>query len=344
MPIGQRKKLFKETPASDPRTGLFQADPAKRPAPYKPTPDPPKSNTSISSTRDLNYFHSLVSGEYPLDSPFSSPPPYATNAPPSAQPQLQHRQQQQQQQQNQQLPGATLVLHLFRGTITHIHPISERLTLGPGQGSPYYHCRGVPSTTSPFEHNTLLLSRRHPLNLVGNEICAVEIRPNVVMHGSGMRDVGTIRRTTQGTGLKVAEEYSMTWMNKTGSPLDGCWNVWRNGNAVCHIFEENGYQGLDSDPPKGIIRIKPPNEVNSNTNKAPQIFQDPRAIPVDLAYLDFSSCQEPLFVSEDPRAHLIMDVVVSALFMMLTVSTRKANALYAFKEQFYQATGVDLGL
>lgn len=216
MPLGRpRVGLSPQSPAGDPRTAVFHADRTTRPPPYRP-PTPPKPRSlHVSSDRDLSYFHALANGEY-------SPRSHTD-------------------------PPATLALHLFRGTDTHLFPIAERLTLGPATGAPYYAARATPSTLSASEYNTLIVSRRHALRLVSEDLCVAEIRPRLNLFAQGVHDIGKISCRQ--------EEYVVTWSNGTMGPLDGCWCLWQRGRAVAQFYEERGFNGLDEDPAKGIIWV-----------------------------------------------------------------------------------------
>ncbi|KAF2194369.1 hypothetical protein K469DRAFT_196669 [Zopfia rhizophila CBS 207.26] len=307
MPLGRpRVVLSPQSPTADPRTAVFHSDPTTRPPPYKPTPRPPKPRSrDASSDRDLNYFHAFASGEYVVGEPF--------------------------------VPQATLALHLFSGTDTHTFPIAERLTLGPATGAPYYAVRATPNTLSALEYNTLIVSRRHPLRLVSEDVCVADIQPRLNLFAQGIHKIGKILRVARSAKSRNDEEYVVTWSNGTMGPLDGSWCLWQGARAVAHFYEERGFRGLDEDPGKDIIRAKSPPDLNIR-GIGPPDFTNPRTTVEDLAYLDFET-QVPLFVSSNPQAHALMDVIVAALFMLLTVTTRKAAVIRQQEEAAWQHGG-----
>ncbi|KAJ9138075.1 hypothetical protein NKR23_g8698 [Pleurostoma richardsiae] len=306
MPIGRSSTAAPRLRTSDPRTGLFHSDSSTRPPPYRPTPArPARPSLALTADRDLNYFYTLASGAY-LPGELL-------------------------------IPGATLALHLFRGTDTHLFPVAERLNLGTAAGAPYYTARAMPDATIAHEYNTLVVSRRHPLRFVAEDVCVAEIRPRLDLFSPGICQIGTLaRRVGGGPGEPSEEQYTMSWLNTSKGPLRDCWCLWKGTEAVVQFYAD-GFRGLDQDPGRGFIRAKLPNNLNAGGIGLPN-FQDPRTIASDLAYLDFET-EYPLLISADRRAHAIMDVLVSALFVVLTVVTRKAAIIRRHEEAVWQDGG-----
>ncbi|KAF2259685.1 hypothetical protein CC78DRAFT_548116 [Lojkania enalia] len=302
MPLGRPILVSPRSSTGDPRTAIFHSNPTTRPLPYKHIPSPAKPSIhNISSDSDLSYFNALANGSNPFERSI--------------------------------VLGATLALHIFRGTDTHLLPVAERLTIGPASGAPYYSARATPSTLCGYECNSLIVARRHPLSLVSRNVCEAEIRPRLNLFATGIVEIGRVSRFVYGEKSLTREDYLLTWTNGTTGPLDGCWSLWQAGRAVAHFYEEKAFKGLDEDPGQGIIRAS-----SSSRGTEPQDFKNPRTIETDLAYVDFET-RVPTFVSSSSQGHMLMDVIVGALFMLLTVATRKEALVRQQEDVVWQHRG-----
>lgn len=221
MPLGRQRVVSPQSPTGDPRTAIFHSNSTTSAPLYKSPPSPAKPR--IHSSRDLSYFHALASGEV-----------QATELPAN---------------------GATLALNLFRGTERHRFPIAERLGLGPAVGAPYYAARATPSTISTHEYNTIIVSRRHPLRFVNDEVCVANIRPKLNIFAPGIHEIGVISRNVHGLKSVHDEDYFLSWSSGMGSSLDSCWSLWYEGKAVAQFYAEGGFRSLDDDSRKGVIRV-----------------------------------------------------------------------------------------
>ncbi|KAF2455405.1 hypothetical protein BDY21DRAFT_350752 [Lineolata rhizophorae] len=286
---------------NDPRTAVFALN--ERPPAYKP-PVPTERVVlrgrveSPTLERDLSYFHEIVTGKLE---------PEKDKSP-------------------------TLVLNLYRATLTHQRPIAERLTLGQTAGAPYYALYATPNTTSMDEFNTLVITRRSP-NAGGNsdawrqihsavysDACTSIIQPRLNLHASGSMLIANLSRA----GLP----YTLSWSDRsTAGKLGDCFCVWdsRDGSGVAQMYSEEGWQSLDDSPLKGIIRIKRSRNLNSDMLNGAPDFEDPRFAP-ELAYLDFSR-HSPQFVCQNSYAHENMDIIAAALLTVLVVMTRKMDQI-----------------
>ena len=238
MPI--RKEKTKITPRdrlSNPavkRTGVFAAN--LRPPEYvenSTLPEPRKhadrgTYASPSLNKDLEYFHAVAAGEYAGPDPGDD---------------------------------AMLVLNLFRSTLTHILPIAERLTLGQAQGAPYYALNTTPSTTSHDEFNTLVVTRRHPVNAVYSEACVAEIQPKLNLTIPGVRSVAVLK---QGK-----EEYNLAYGDRsTLGKIGECFGLYHKKRgeqdrcdeiALAFLYCDEGWRTLEEMADKrGIIWAKRP--------------------------------------------------------------------------------------
>ncbi|XTI85509.1 hypothetical protein V2W45_1305280 [Cenococcum geophilum] len=308
MPI--RKEKTKITPRdrlSNPavkRTGVFAAN--LRPPEYVENSTLPEPRTHAdrgtyatpSLNKDLEYFHAVAAGEYAGPDPGND---------------------------------AMLVLNLFRSTLTHILPIAERLTLGQAQGAPYYALNTTPSTTSHDEFNTLVVTRRHPVNAVYSEACVAEIQPKLNLTIPGVRSVAVLK---QGK-----EEYNLAYGDRsTLGKIGECFGLYHKKRgeqgrcdeiALAFLYCDEGWRTLEEMADKrGIIWAKrPERELPPNGSLTPSAdFKDPRCTEGKMAYLDFQQ-RWPQFISKARDAHPIMDILATAFFVVMTVQSRKERMI-----------------
>ena len=164
MPIRKTEKKSQEPPDNRTnRTGEYSLN-FTLPQAYKPIQEPVPTPSSYaiaelpaSSTRDLNYFFNLAGSLYreTVGNEHHASSSTAPDAPPSYNDDFQDMSMD---------FSAVLVIWLFRQTITHIFPITERFHMGPADRQPLYSVTAQPSIRSAQEFNELSIKRRDPIN------------------------------------------------------------------------------------------------------------------------------------------------------------------------------------
>ena len=163
MPIRKIEKKPQDPPDSRAnRTGEYSLNFAP-PQAYKPiqvqAPIPASyaiSGLPASSTRDLNYFFNLAGSLYreTVGNERHASSSTAPDAPPSYNDDF---------QDTSMDFSAVLVIWLFRQTMTHIFPVTERFHMGPADRQPLYSVTAQPSIRSAQEFNELVIKRRDPI-------------------------------------------------------------------------------------------------------------------------------------------------------------------------------------
>jgi hypothetical protein len=164
MPIRKTEKKSQAPPDSTTdRTGEYSLG-FTPPQAYKPiqAPAPTPAPYAIaglpaSSTRDLNYFFNLAGYLYreTLGNERLASSSAAPDAPSSFNDDF----------QDMSVDfSAVLVIWLFRQTMTHVFPITERFHMGPADRQPLYSVTAQPSVRSAQEFNELAIQRRDPIN------------------------------------------------------------------------------------------------------------------------------------------------------------------------------------
>ncbi|OCK84066.1 hypothetical protein K432DRAFT_463240 [Lepidopterella palustris CBS 459.81] len=305
MPIRRAKTTITPTNPAAKRTGVFAAN--FRPPEYVdnstlPTPRAPVDRGTYATpslNKDLEYFHAIAAGEYKGAEPAEDP---------------------------------MLVLNLFRSTLTHILPIAERLTLGQAQGAPYYALNTTPSTTSHDEFNTLVVTRRNPVDAFYSDACIAEIKPKLNLTVPGTRCVAVLKRAN--------EEYILSYGDKaTLGSIGDCFGLYHKAKNVhgiedksaevplAFLYPDDGWRTLEEmADQRGIIWAKRPAWKVYEDGSVGTDHEDPRKVEGKLAYLDFQQ-RWPQFVSRDRNAHAIMDVLATSFFVVMTVLSRKERMI-----------------
>ncbi|KAK4159990.1 hypothetical protein QBC43DRAFT_373428 [Cladorrhinum sp. PSN259] len=333
MPI--KKKVAKSQP---------NPEDLPQPPPYQPTQNPihiplPATGIPSISSRDLNYFFNLAASLYkdglpddangPLqtftDSPSSLSPGYGGFGGGAS-------------SSNQVDLSATLVLMLFRQTLTHIKPIAERFHLGPADRQPLYAVTAQPSPRSAAEFNELCIKRRDPIAGVWHSVCTSDIEPKLQLDRSGHYKVASLtmdsvpvwkhvvggRATFETSETGKGNKLRLWWGDRSLlGPIGDAYGLWyETGDEAgsAEAFYVVQWRGFENSEP-GFVRVKPALRDTSGQ------FIDPRSIPYDLATLYFNGTTPPQFVCQNPNAQLRLDFIMAGLMTVLTIETRRAGGL-----------------
>ncbi|KAF8855604.1 hypothetical protein BDZ45DRAFT_728040 [Acephala macrosclerotiorum] len=309
------------------------------PQPYKPIQKPAPTTASYaisglpaSSTRDLNYFFTLAESLYREKVGNASNAPASTidpNAPPSYNDDF--------QDMSMDL-SAVLVIWLFRQTMTHVFPITERFHLGPADRQPLYSVTAQPSIRSAQEFNELAIKRRDPVKGTWYSVCTSDIEPSLDLVKPGswrvsklvMESIPVWKKVLSGQVVsKVAHNAQgntlrLSWGDRsTLGQLGDAYGLWWESGSDHGIAEAfyvvEGWRGFDSNA-QGLIKVKVPVLDAKGKYQDPHLTQDNLAV----VYFHADGKTPPQFVSHDPHAQLRLDIIMSGLMTVLVIETRKA--------------------
>ncbi|KAK3319583.1 hypothetical protein B0T19DRAFT_269119 [Cercophora scortea] len=331
MPI--KKKVAKQQP---------NPEDLPQPPSYKPTPVPislPTGGIPTTSSRDLNYFFHLAASLYKdvppgagslvgdvngLPQPITDSP-LASSLGPAF------------DGFNQVDMSATLVLMLFRQTLTHIKPIAERFHLGPADRQPLYALTAQPSPRSAAEFNELCIKRRDPIAGVWHNVCTSDIEPRLQLNRAGHFKVASLtmdavpvwkrvasgRATFETSESGQGNKLRLWWGDRSSlGSIGDAYGLWYEtgdeagtAEAFYVVQQWRGFENSES----GVVRVKPALRDPSGQ------FVDPRSIQEDLAtlYLHGNGSKPPQFVCQSPTAQLRLDFVMAGLMTVLTIETRR---------------------
>lgn len=352
MPI--KKKAAKQQP---------NPEDLPQPPPYQPTQNPipiplPATGTPSISSRDLSYFFNLAASLYKdaLPDDANDPPQTFTDNPSSLSPAYGGLGGGT-SSSNQIDLSATLVLMLFRQTLTHIKPIAERFHLGPADRQPLYAVTAQPSPRSAAEFNELCIKRRDPIAGVWHSVCTSDIEPRLQLDRSGHYKVASLTMDTvpvwkRVVGGRATFETSETgkgnklrlWWGDRSSlgPIGDAYGLWyETGDEAgsAEAFYVVQWRGFENSEP-GVVRVSGyPIRSRCDAESLEQVkpalrdtsgqFVDPRSIQEDLATLYFygNGPTPPQFVCQNPTAQLRLDFIMAGLMTVLTIETRRAGGL-----------------
>ncbi|KAH7137306.1 hypothetical protein B0J13DRAFT_609378 [Dactylonectria estremocensis] len=110
-----------------------------------------------------------------------------------------------------------------------------------------------------------------------------------------------------------------TSLGKLGDAYGLWWESGKDGGTPEAFFVCEGWSGFETEG-AGIVRVKAPAKCPDGG------YDDPRRSSRDLATVHFrGGMAPPQFVCDDARAHIRMDVIISALMTVMVVETRKAS-------------------
>ncbi|KAH9208552.1 hypothetical protein DL95DRAFT_479806 [Leptodontidium sp. 2 PMI_412] len=307
------------------------------PQAYKPiqaaAPTPGKyaiAGLPTSSTRDLNYFFALAGSLYreTIGNERHASSSTAGDLPPSYNDDF---------QDTSMDFSAVLVIWIFRQTMTHVSPITERFHMGPADRQPLYAVTAQPSIRSAQEFNELAIKRRDPVKGIWYDVCTSDIEPSLDLVKPGnwrvsklvMESIPVWKKVLSGQVVsEVAHNgqgntLKLSWGDRnTLGRLGDAYGLWWESGGEHGIAEAfyivEGWKGFDANV-QGLVKVKPP--VTDENGQ----YRDPHYTESNLAVVYFHADGKtpPQFVCNDAHAQLRLDIIMAGLMTVLVIETRK---------------------